>query len=143
MTEVTLERVDSTYHFKGFNSRGGEIDVDSVGDRDGDPVGVGPMECLLFGLGGCSGIDIVMILTKGRQQIDSFRMRVRGERPSGQGARPYSEINTHYELTGNLDPLKVLRAVRLSHEKYCSVVKSLEHKTKITYSCTVNGEALE
>ncbi len=143
MTEVTLERVDSTYHFRGFNSRGGEINVDSVGDRDGDPVGVGPMECLLFGLGGCSGIDIVMILTKGRQQIESFRMRVAGERPPNQGATPYSEIHTHYELTGNLDPSKVLRAVRLSHEKYCSVVKSLEHKTKITYSCTVNGEALE
>ncbi len=143
MTEVTLERVDSTFHFQGTNSRGGLINVDSVGDRDGDPVGVGPMECLLFGLGGCSGIDIVMILTKGRQRIDSFRMRVSGNRPPNQGATPYSDIHTHYELDGDLEPSKVLRAVKLSHEKYCSVVKSLEHVTKITFSCTVNGVAIE
>ena len=143
MTKVTMERLDETFHFRGWNSRGGTIDLDSVGDREGEPRGVGPMESLLFALGGCSGIDVVTILTRGRQKVRTFTMELEGERPADKVAAPYFAIRAHYDLTGELEPEKVLRAVRLSHEKYCSVVKSLEHKTKITYSCTVNGERYE
>lgn len=101
------------------------------------------METLLFALGGCSGIDVVMILNKGRQRIEAFKMELIGERPSGQGATPYDSVHVRYDLEGELDPAKVLRAVKLSHDKYCSVIKSLEHKTEITYSCIVNGELYE
>ncbi len=143
MTAVTIERVDDTFHFRASNAQGTSVDIDSVGDRDGEQVGVGPMEMLLMALGGCSGIDIVMILKKGRQRIDSFKMRIEGDRPRAQMATPYTSVHTHYELTGDLEPAKVLRAVRLSHEKYCSVVKNLEEATVITYACSVNGERYE
>ncbi len=143
MTAITIERVDDSYHFRASNAQGTSVDIDSIGDREGEPVGVGPMEMLLMALGGCSGIDIVMILTKGRQRIDSFTMRIEGDRSSASSATPYASIHAHYELKGDLEPAKVLRAVRLSHEKYCSVVKNLEDATVITYACSVNGERYE
>lgn len=97
------------------------------------------MQLLLVALGGCSGIDVVMILNKGRQTIDTMSISIDGVRPGDTGPSPYQRIHARYELTGDLDPDKVVRAVRLSIDKYCSVAKTLALGSEITYTCIVNG----
>ena len=139
MTSVSIERMDDTFHFRATNEVGCTVDMDSIPDREGDPKGSGPMQLLLMGLGGCSGMDVVLILNKSRQIIDTFRIEISGERTPVADATPYSEIHVQYHLTGELDPRKVVRAVKLSLEKYCSAAKTLEHTASITYSCSVNG----
>jgi putative redox protein len=83
------------------------------------------MQLLLMGLGGCSGIDIVSILKKQRQQVESFSIRIEGEREAGTDPSLWKEVNVLFELSGNIDPEKAQKACALSMDKYCSVAQTL------------------
>ena len=48
-------------------------------------------------------------------------------------------INLHFEFTGSMDPAKVVKAINLSLEKYCSVAKILEKSANITHSHTIKA----
>lgn len=113
--------------FTGRNGAGGTV---QMGTHDGQP-GLSPMELLLTGMAGCTGIDIVSILRKKRQQIDDFQVRVRGKR-ADQPPKVYTEIEVTYLLWGeDLDPKAVEHAIRLSEEKYCSASVMLGAVAKI------------
>ncbi len=104
---------------------GHSITLDSSPDSGGHNKGPRPMEMLLTGLGGCTGIDIVMILNKMKQEIESFSMDIDGERAEEPPKR-FTKIHITYKLKGkNLDERKVERAIKLSEEKYCSASSSL------------------
>lgn len=141
---VRLERLDEAFHFRATNAHGHTVDMDDASSsEDGRGKGVGPMELLVMAAGGCSGIDVVSILQKGRQRIDTFAIEVEGAKPTGVSPSLYQHIHLHYILTGDLDPARVRRAVALSLGKYCSVSKTLEKTARITASCTVNGERFD
>lgn len=124
--------------FTGYNQAGAEI---QVGTLDGEP-GVGPMELLLMGLAGCTGMDIVSILGKKRQPLEKFQVRVRGKR-----AEDYPMVYTHIEVTyllwGELDPKAVEHAIQLSEEKYCSASIMLGAVAKITSSYKILAASVE
>jgi putative redox protein len=102
--------------FTGKNTAGGSIQIGTVNGRPG----VGPMEMLLLGVAGCTGIDIVSILDKKRQNLQDFQIRVRGRRAK-EYPRVYKEIEVTYLLWGtNIDSKAVEHAIQLSEEKYCS-----------------------
>lgn len=108
--------------FMGKNQAGGMV---QMGSLDGK-AGVGPMELLLVALAGCTGMDIVSILTKKRQPLKDFQVKVRGKRASDY-PKIWSEIEVTYLLWGeNIDPKAVEQAIQLSEEKYCSVGLMLE-----------------
>lgn len=87
----------------------------------GTGTGMGPMTMLLAAMGGCTGMDIVDILKKQRQEITGLSITVTGER-AGSYPMVYERIEVVYTVRGhNLSPEAVERAVRLSEEKYCSV----------------------
>ncbi|GAB4504200.1 MAG: OsmC family protein [Anaerolineales bacterium] len=103
--------------FIGENVEGGVV---QMGSLDGQP-GIGPMQLLLVGLAGCTGMDIVSILQKKRAALTAFKVKVRGKR-----AQDYPMVYTHIEVEYLLwgDDLKVRdveQAIALSEEKYCSV----------------------
>lgn len=100
----------------------------------GDGKGVSPMEYLLSSVGGCSSIDIVLILEKARQQISGCDCQLTAERADAVPA-VFTTINAHYVITGkNLKPSQVERACQLSVDKYCSVMLMLKSSVEITYS---------
>jgi len=92
----------------------------------------GPMEMLLTALGACSCVDVVLILTKKRQQVDSLYVEVSGERASEPPA-VWTKIEMVYRLSGKLDEKAVHDAIELSQTKYCSVAAMLGKTAKITY----------
>ena len=102
--------------------------------------GVSPMESILMAVAGCSGIDLVSILKKQRQEITSFKAEVEGERVQIEEAKPFKSIVVRFLMEGNLDPKKAAKAAQLSFEKYCSVSKTLEPNVEISYEVFVNGE---
>ena len=114
--------------------------MDEPESSGGTDQGVSPMQMLIMAMGGCSGIDIAMILEKSRQQVDSFDMELDAERPPDTVGQPYHKVHAHYYLTGQIEPAKAVRAVRLSITKYCGVSRTLEPTAEITASVTVNGE---
>jgi putative redox protein len=91
-----------------------------MGKIDGKP-GISPMELLLAGLAGCTGMDIASILSKQRQPFVDLKVQVRGKRASDYPL-VYTELEVTYLLWGDgLDLNAVERAIQLSEEKYCSV----------------------
>ena len=93
-----------------------------------------PGEMLLTSLAGCSGIDVVNILSKQRQQVTALEINVKGS----QDPEPpwtWREIHLEYVVTGRgLVESAVRRAVHLSETKYCSVGATLGGRARITSS---------
>lgn len=120
--------------FEATSSTGHKVMMDASKEVGGEDRGSRPMELLLMGLGGCSGIDVMMMLEKGKQDVKDCQMEITSERADGVPA-VYTKINLHYTVTGtDLNEKKVARAVELSAEKYCSVSKMLEKTAEMTHS---------
>jgi putative redox protein len=124
--------------FIARNPTGGTVQMGKV---DGKP-GISPMELLLAGLAGCTGMDIASILTKQRQAFVDLKVQVRGKR-----ANDYPMVFTEFEVTyllwgEGVDTKIVERAIKLSEEKYCSVGIMLSQAAPIhsTYRILKPGE---
>ena len=116
--------------FVGSNSEGGTLQINEF---NGKP-GVKPMELLLLGLAGCTGVDIVDILTKKRKHFEKFEVRVRGTRAQ-EYPRVYKEIEVIYRLWGqDVAAQDLEQAIRLSEEKYCSAQAMLDAVAEIRSS---------
>ncbi|MBS0619667.1 MAG: OsmC family protein [Spirochaetes bacterium] len=138
-TRVVLERIGEPFHFEAKNASGNSVHIDASASIGGTGKGVRPMELLLMGLAGCAGIDVISILRKQRQAIDSMRVEVQGERGELQEANPFTQIVVKFHLKGAIEEAHLQRAIELSLEKYCSVAKTLEKSATITAEYTLNG----
>jgi putative redox protein len=125
MIHVEVVRVNNDFGFEGKDASGHTVKMDSSPESGGRDFGIRPMQMLLMGLGGCSGIDIVSILKKQKQTIEGFRILIDGERETGKEATRWKEIRMIFELKGSIEPEKAKRACELSVEKYCSVASTL------------------
>ena len=136
---IELKRLDDSLHFEAKDEAGHVVHMDGAPNIGGNDKGVRPMQMLIMGLGGCSAIDIVMILKKQRQVIEDFSISIDGEREVGKEPSLWKDIQIHFKLKGQIDLEKAQRAVSLSVEKYCSVAKTLEAAgATITYKVSVN-----
>src|SRR5579862_6217476 len=125
MVHVEVTRMNNDFGFQGKDATGHTVKMDSSPESGGKDYGIRPMQMLLMGLGGCSGIDIISILKKQKQTVDGFRILIDGERESGKEATLWKEVRLIFELKGPIDPEKARRACSLSIEKYCSVAATL------------------
>ncbi len=124
--------------FTAVAESGRTVVLDAKPEAGGEGDGVRPMELLLMGLGGCTGIDMAMILERMRIPLERLEMRVDGER-----AADYPQKYTGFTITYEIDapgasPDKVLRAIALSQDKYCSVAHSLTGSVQA--ALILNGE---
>ena len=140
--KITLNRLNDDYLFECKNSIGNTILLDNISESEGTK-GVSPMETILMAVASCSGIDMVSIMKKQRQNITAFSAEVEGERIEQDEAKPFKTINVKFMLEGDIDPKKAERAAALSFEKYCSVSKTLEPNVTVNYEVYVNGEKVE
>lgn len=120
--------------FRATNGQGNEI---LLGSTPADPAaaavwhGVSPMEVVLLGLGGCTGIDVVSTLRKMRQHVTGYAIRVRGERRD-EHPRIYTRIVVEHEIRGRtLRESSVRRAIELSAGRYCSVSAMVEQSASL------------
>jgi len=139
--KIKLNRINNDYLFELSNEQGNKILLDNVTLEN--PKGVSPMESVLMGIAGCSGIDILSILKKQRQNINSFSAEVEGIRENIEYAKPFRNIYMKFFLEGNIDPSKANKAAELSFEKYCSVSKTLDPKINMYWEVFVNGEKID
>lgn len=110
---------------------------------DGAPEGGGhnlaprPMEMVLLGTGGCTAYDVVLILKRGRQEVSGCSVKLEAERAS-EDPKVFTRINFHFVVTGkNLNPATVERAIKLSHEKYCSASIMIAKTAEITHTMEI------
>jgi len=113
------------------------VAMDTTPEFDGDDSATKPLELLLIALGGCTGMDVVPLLKKMRQDVTALELNVIASR-SEEHPKVYTGIDLEYVVTGNaLDEEKVKRAVELSQEKYCSVSAMLRKACPVNYTIRV------
>ena len=104
---------------------------------DAPTPGPSPMELLLIGTGGCSAIDVVMILERMRQEVTDCAVELDSDR-TDEDPKVFTHIHMRFTVTGRkLDPQKVARAVELSAEKYCSASAMMAKTAKVTHEVEV------
>ncbi len=139
MVEAKVTFVDGL-QFVGEAASGHAIVMDGDIDSGGKDTGLRPMEVLLIGLGGCSGMDVVSILKKKKQDIRGLTINVKGEKADSYPKR-FTHIDIEFVVAGrNLSEEAVKRAVDLSMEKYCSVKATLEGSAKVDFSYRIIQE---
>ena len=138
MIKVEVNRVNGDFGFEAKDASGHIARMDSSPESGGQDFGIRPMQMLLMGLGGCSGIDIVSILKKQRQTVEGFRMLIEGEREPGKEPSLWQTIHIVFELKGAIDRDKAQKACELSMDKYCSVAATLrEARCHITWEMKI------
>lgn len=126
MIKVELARVHGDYGFEVTNETGQSVKIDNSPDHGGDNFGVRPMQLLLMALAGCSGMDVISILKKQKQNITDYKTIVHGEREAGVEPSLWKYIELEFIIYGEVDESKAQRAVELSVNKYCSVAATLK-----------------
>ncbi len=107
--------------------------MDGAPDIGGRNLGPRPMELLLMGAGGCSSIDVVMILQKSRQDVVDCVCELTAER-AADNPKVFTRIHMHFVVKGRgLKPETVQRAIQLSAEKYCSATIMLAKTAEVTH----------
>ena len=140
MITIEVKRKEGEFGFEAKDASGHIVRIDTSAETGGINFGVRPMQTLLMGLGGCSGIDIVSILKKQRLVVEDLAMIITGEREKDKVPSLWESIHIVFEVTGNIDADKVYRACALSIDKYCSVAQTLKRSgTKITWEVNVNA----
>lgn len=92
----------------------------------------GPMELLLLALGACTATDIVVVLGKKRQKLESLEVECSGERAS-EPPMVWTKLEIVFRLRGALDQKAVEHAIQLSEEKYCSVSATLKKTATLSW----------
>jgi putative redox protein len=115
--------------------------MDGAPDGGGRNLAPRPMEMVLLGTGGCSAYDVVLILRKSKQDIRACEVKLTSERAEVD-PKVFTKINFHFIIRGrNLKPNLVERAIKLSHEKYCSASIMLEKSAQMTHSFEIIEDA--
>lgn len=96
--KIKLNRINDDFLFECTNSAGNSILLDNTSQPDAK--GVSPMESVLMAVAGCSGIDVVAILKKQRQNITHFSAEVEGERVPVDEAKPFKTMKVTFFIEG-------------------------------------------
>jgi len=117
------------------------VAMDVAPEAGGRNLAPRPMEMLLLGAGGCTGLDVVLILKKGRHQISGCEVRLEADRAATE-PKVFTRIALHFVVRGKGLPQEAVeRAVRLSHEKYCSATAMLAKTAEIVTRVEVVEDA--
>lgn len=120
--------------FTGSAQSGFEVPLSSADEN----TGFRPLELLAVGLAGCTGMDVISILEKKRQQVTDFEVGVEILERAENYPKIWTRAKIHFIVTGkNIDPAAVERAIELSKTKYCSASAMLGKAVKIEHEYTI------
>ncbi len=130
MTKVDLALQDGM-RFEARGEDGVTVTLDTEPEHGGTSSGLRPLELLLAGLGGCTGMDVLAILHKKRQDITGYRVEVSGEQAT-EHPHVFTQICIVHILEGNhVSEEAVRRAIELSETKYCPAFAMLSKAAEV------------
>ena len=139
MTSALVANVElvNAMTFRATTATGHDVMMDSSPDVGGSASAASPMELVMAGLGGCTGMDVISILRKMRQDVTNYEVRVSGERAT-EHPRIFTNIQVEHVLQGrSLRVDSVKRAVELSATRYCPAAAMLGSAARINNSYRV------
>ena len=109
-----------TMTFVAETGSGHAVVMDGAPEGGGRNLGPRPMEMVLLGTGGCTAYDVVLILRKSGQDVRGCEVALHAERAETE-PKIFTRIEFRFAVRGRgLKPNIVERAIKLSHDKYCS-----------------------
>lgn len=111
--------------FTAQSKFGHDIISDAPAASRGDDNGPSPVELMLSGLAGCTGIDVTNIMKERLADVTKFEITVDDEREDTT-SRAVKNVTLTFDVEGEVDLKKLKRAISLSVEKYCTVAHSLK-----------------
>lgn len=132
--EIVLNRKSGKFNFEAKNEAGFSVELDAKAAIGGEGKGFRPMEMLLVGLGGCSGIDMVNVLNKQKEPLVDIEIKINATRKDEEIPPIFDRIDIHFILSGQLNIQKVERALQMTFDKYCSVANILSRSATLKYS---------
>ncbi|MFZ6018754.1 MAG: OsmC family protein [Chloroflexota bacterium] len=117
--------------FVGSADSGFSLVMDTFKEVGGNESGFRPVELIAIGVAGCTGMDVISILKKKRQEVTDFEVLVHATR-AAEHPKKITHMLIEYVVTGkNIDPAAVERAVQLSEEKYCPSIATIRNNVTI------------
>lgn len=110
---------DQGLSFTGTADTGFTVPLGAEPEVGGADDGLRPMELMAMSLAGCTGMDVISILRKKRQDVTGFDVKVHAERAE-EHPRVFTSAVIQYEVTGRgVKDAAVRRAIELSAIRYC------------------------
>jgi putative redox protein len=136
MTEIMTARaiLETGMRFDAESGSGHHVTLDAAKHSSGENVGFRPMELLLVGLAGCTGMDVISILRKKRQNVTGYEVHIQGVRAE-EYPMVFVEITVEHVVIGHqIQPEAVARAIELSKERYCGAGAMLGKVAHLTHT---------
>lgn len=129
---VNIKWVNSTDTvMAGVDSRGTPAVIGMWEEHDPPWRGLKASDLLLMSAASCSMYDVVVILKKQREPLESLEVFCTGVQESEPPHR-FTHIHLKYQFRGNLNLEKVKKAIQLSEDKYCSVINTLRGAVELS-----------
>lgn len=126
-------KLETEMRFTVKADSGHSVTLDAAKDGGGQNAGFRPMEMLLVGLAGCTGMDVLSILRKKRQQVTGYEVHVQGVRAE-EHPMVFVDITVEHVVTGyHIQPEAVERAIELSEKRYCGAGAMLGKVARLTH----------
>jgi len=123
--------------FHAETGSGHMVSMDGAPEGGGRNLAPRPMEMVLLGTGACTAYDVVLILRKSQQDIRDCEVSLQAERATSD-PKVFTSLNMHFLAIGKgLKANLVERAIKLSHDKYCSATAMLAKTANITIDWTI------
>jgi len=120
--------------FEGISKFGDTVRTDGARRVGGEERGATATELMLFSIAGCTGVDVVLILKKARQPIESLTIKVEAEQ-NDKYPKPFHTVRIHFTAHGKgIDERRLAKAIALSEEKYCVVSQTIASPAKVSTS---------
>ena len=100
--KIELDRINDQSKLEGVNHKGAKVVIDGSSTENDENPGISPMELVLMGVGGCSSMDILSILKKQKQEVESYKVLVDSKR-SEEIPKVFEQIHVKYIFKGNID----------------------------------------
>ncbi len=120
---------------------GHEVGMDAKAPIGSDSA-LTPKQLVVAGLAGCTAMDVIALMKKYKQPVESFHVEAEVEKSTGVYPEVFTGAELVFRLTGVLDEAKVIEAVFLSQTKYCGVSAMLAKAFPIRYRIEINGKSV-
>lgn len=137
MREISLRWVEGQL-MVGTDSNDHSIVIGKSKGPDGKLLGVKPADLLLMAAASCSTWDVVEILLKQREPVTDIFVSCTGKQQEDP-PWTFTNLHLHFVVVGEVKPDRVEKAIKLSEEKYCSVVNTLKLSIPVEYSYEIKS----
>jgi len=131
--KITLNHTPDSLRFISTTEDGRILNLDASSRPDTNLPAQSPMQAVLSAVAACSSVDVVELLKKMRQPLESLEVLASGQRRE-EIPKKFTHIKLHFILKGHLKPKKVEKVLDMSVNKYCSVAEMLTPEVDIQYS---------